>query len=47
VEAAKGKKRTAEKMDAAEKPSQPTKAEKKAAKKQKGENGAAIPKEEP
>jgi len=46
VEEPKGKKRPAEKIDD-EKPLQPTKAEKKAAKKQKGENGVAIPKEDP
>jgi FK506-binding nuclear protein len=46
VEEAKGKKRPAAKMDVDEKPSHPTKAEKKAAKKQKGENGVAIPKED-
>jgi len=47
VEEPKGKKRAAEKMEVDEKPSHPTKAEKKAAKKQKGENGVAIPKEDP
>ena len=46
VEQHKGKKRPAEKMDTGDKPSLPTKAEKKAAKKQKGENGAVIPKED-
>jgi len=46
VEEPKGKKRPAAKMDVDEKPSHPTKAEKKAAKKQKGENGVAIPKED-
>ena len=45
LEEPKGKKRPATKMDVDEKPSHPTKAEKKAAKKQKGENGVAIPKE--
>jgi len=33
-------------MDVDEKPQHPTKAEKKAAKKQKGENGVAVPKED-
>jgi FK506-binding nuclear protein len=42
----KTKKRPAEKMDVDEKPTELTKAEKKAAKKQKGENGVAIPKED-
>jgi len=42
----KGKKRPAEKIDDGVKPPQPTKADKKAAKKQKGENGMAIPKED-
>ena len=46
MEEPKGKKRAAEKMDTDEKPSNPTKAEKKAAKKQKGENGVIIPKED-
>ena len=45
MEEPKGKKRAAEKMDVDEKLPHPTKAEKKAAKKQKGENGVAIPKE--
>ena len=47
MEESKGKKRPAEKIDDGEKPAQLTKAEKKAAKKQKGENGLAIPKEDP
>ena len=47
VEEPKGKKRAADKMEIDEKPTHPTKAEKKTAKKQKGENGVAIPKEEP
>ena len=47
MEEHKSKKRPAEKMEVDEKPSHPTKAEKKAAKKQKGENGVAIPKEDP
>lgn len=47
VEEPKGRKRPAEKIDDDEKPPQLTKAEKKAAKKQKGENGVAIPKEDP
>ena len=42
----KTKKRPAEKMDVDEKPTELTKAEKKAAKKQKGENGVAIPRED-
>jgi len=46
LEEPKGKKRPAEKMDTGDKPPHPTKAEKKAAKKQKGENGVAIPKED-
>jgi FK506-binding nuclear protein len=46
VQEPKGKKRAAEKMDVDEKSLHPTKAEKKAAKKQKGENGVAIPKED-
>ena len=46
VEEPKGKKRAADKMEVDEKQSPPTKAEKKAAKKQKGENGAAIPKDD-
>ncbi|KAF9647311.1 hypothetical protein BDM02DRAFT_3188052 [Thelephora ganbajun] len=46
VEEPKGKKRTADKMDADEKSPHPTKVQKKAAKKQKGENGVAIPKED-
>lgn len=45
VEEPKGKKRPAEKLDDGEKQPQLTKAEKKASKKQKGENGVAIPKE--
>jgi len=45
VEEPKGKKRAADKMETDEKPPQLTKVEKKAAKKQKGENGVAIPKE--
>ncbi|KAF9792713.1 hypothetical protein BJ322DRAFT_1133279 [Thelephora terrestris] len=44
AEEPKGKKRLAEKIDDGEKAA--TKAEKKAAKKQKGENGVAIPKED-
>ena len=46
IEQPKGKKRPAEKMDTDDKPAVPTKAEKKAAKKQKGENGVVIPKED-
>lgn len=46
MEEPKGKKRPAEKMDADDKSPQLTKAEKKAAKKQKGENGVVIPKED-
>ena len=47
MEEPKGKKRAAEKMEVDEKPPHPAKAEKKVAKKQKGENGVAIPKEDP
>ena len=47
MEEPKGKKRAADKMEVDGKPAHPTKAEKKAAKKQKGENGVAIPKEDP
>lgn len=47
MEESKGKKRAAEKMEVDEKPAHPAKAEKKAAKKQKGENGVAVPKEDP
>lgn len=47
MEEPKGKKRPAEKIDDGEKLPQLTKAEKKSAKKQKGENGVAIPKEDP
>ena len=47
MEEPKGKKRSAERIDDNEKPLQLAKAEKKAAKKQKGENGVAIPKEDP
>lgn len=44
MEEPKGKKRPAEKLDEDEKLPQPSKAEKKASKKQKGENGVAISK---
>ena len=47
MEETKGKKRAAEKIDDDEKLPQLAKAEKKAAKKQKGENGVAIPKDVP
>ena len=47
MEEPKGKKRAADKMEVDEKLPHPTKAEKKAAKKQKGENGVVIPKEDP
>lgn len=47
VEEPKGKKRAADKMEVDEKPTHLTKAEKKAAKKQKGENGVPIMKEDP
>lgn len=45
MEGPKGKKRPAERIDEEQKSPQLTKAEKKAAKKQKGENGVAIPKD--
>jgi len=46
VEEPRGKKRPAEKIDTDDKSPHPTKAEKKAAKKQKGDNGVVIPKED-
>lgn len=45
MEEPKGKKRPADKIETDDKSQHLTKAEKKAAKKQKGENGVAIPKE--